>query len=102
MRTTSAAMSGVVGGRRAFEPSYFCATSVRYQRRRRRLRGTMGRFHRQIVDRVFAQSHCGVAQEILRLVTLTFVVHYQKVIVVTAARNKSTAGQNISLGRKLS
>ena len=36
MRTTSAAMSGLVDGRpgrRAFEPSYFLATSRRYQRR---------------------------------------------------------------------
>jgi hypothetical protein len=36
MRTTSAAISGLVGGRpgrRVFEPSYFLATSLRYQRR---------------------------------------------------------------------
>src|ERR1700681_4853157 len=36
MRTTSAARSGLVLGRperRAFDPSYFLATSVRYQRR---------------------------------------------------------------------
>jgi hypothetical protein len=34
MRTTSAAMSGLVlgrPGRRVFEPSYFLATSLRYQ-----------------------------------------------------------------------